>query len=316
MRPAAKFAPILLALAAIGSACGGQQAVEAAGPTDPARAAQESRLPAAVTGYPIAERQDNQLHAPAEMAPPSATDASAGLQASQAPAVQPVARIGLNYLIGDVDPAKDPMFSRIPDRYLGGPRAYGHKDAVAAFVRMAQDAEAAGYRLKAVSAFRSFRDQKKIWEDKWSGKTIVGGKQLNLAIPDAKARALKILEFSSMPSTSRHHWGTDFDINSVEPAYFRTPAGAAIYAWLVEHARGYGFCQVYSRKGPGGRTSGYEEEKWHWSYLPVAYPYLKQYPAEVGYEHITGFAGSASAREIDIIRTYVQAINPDCDTPR
>ncbi|MFT3723094.1 MAG: D-alanyl-D-alanine carboxypeptidase family protein [Hyphomonadaceae bacterium] len=224
------------------------------------------------------------------------------------------AHVALKYLIGDIDPARDPMFAKIPEKYLGGSRVWGHKDAVAAFVRMAEDAEANGYKLKAVSAFRSFSDQKKIWEDKWNGKTIVGGKKLNVSTPDPKARALKILEFSSMPATSRHHWGTDFDINSLEPKYFNTKDGKRIYDWLTQHAPQYGFCQVYSAKGPDGRATGYEEEKWHWSYMPVASWYLKQYPIDVGYDHIAGFDGSTAAKDIDVIKTYVQSINPECKT--
>ena len=86
------------------------------------------------------------------------------------------------------------MFARIPDKFHGGSRVWGHKDAVAAFVRMAEDAEANGYKLKIVSAFRSFSDQKQIWEDKWTGKTLVGGKKLNVSTPDPKARAMKILD--------------------------------------------------------------------------------------------------------------------------
>lgn len=236
------------------------------------------------------------------------------------PAAEPTAppepttsHVAVKYLIGDIDPSHDPMFAKIPDKFQGGSRVWGHKDAVAAFVRMAEDAEANGYKLKIVSAFRSFSDQKQIWEDKWTGKTLVGGKKLNVSVPDPKARALKILTYSSMPATSRHHWGTDFDINSVDPKFFNTKDGKHIYDWLVGHASSYGFCQVYSHKGgEGERTTGYEEEKWHWSYLPVAGWYLKQYPIDVGYDHITGFLGSDAASGIEVIKTYVQGINPEC----
>lgn len=237
----------------------------------------------------------------ADPTPPGETDA---------PPAPATAHVDLNYLIGDVDPASDPMFARIPDKYIGGSRVWGHKDAVAAFVRMAEDAEANGYKLKIVSAFRSFADQKKIWEDKWTGRTLVGGKKLPVSHPDPKARALKILEFSSMPATSRHHWGTDFDINSVDPKFFNTKDGKHIYDWLVGHAATYGFCQVYNSKADG--RTGYEEEKWHWSYKPVADWYLKQYPIDVGYEHITGFEGARAAAGIEVIKNYVQGINPEC----
>jgi D-alanyl-D-alanine carboxypeptidase len=222
--------------------------------------------------------------------------------------------VRLDYLTGKVDPANDPSFARIPEQYLGGTRVWGHKDAVAAFVRMAEAAAVNGYELKVVSAFRSFDDQKQIWEDKWSGKTLVGGKKLSQSTPDPKARALKILEFSSMPGTSRHHWGTDFDLNSLENSYFTNNRdGRRIYDWLVNHAANYGFCQVYtSKKGEGARPTGYEEEKWHWSYRPVAAWYLKQYPIDVGYERLTGFLGAETAQAIDVIPNYVQGISPEC----
>ena len=250
---------------------------------------------------------------PVPGAPPVETPDETPVEEPPAPAAPSTSHVALEYLIGDIDPAGDPKFARIPDKYQGGSRVWGHKDAVAAFVRMAEDAEQNGYKLKIVSAFRSFSDQKQIWEDKWTGKTLVGGKKLNVSTPNAEQRALKILSYSSMPATSRHHWGTDFDINSVSPAYFNTKEGKHIYDWLVGHASEYGFCQVYSHKGgEGERTSGYEEEKWHWSYLPVASWYLKQYPVDVGYDHITGFAGADAAQGIDVIKTYVQAINPEC----
>ena len=248
-------------------------------------------------------------------ADPSPTAENAAPESPVDTPVEPSAsHVELKYLIGDVDPASDPKFARIPEKYIGGSRVWGHKDAVDAFVRMAEDAEQTGYKLKIVSAFRSFEDQKKIWEDKWTGKTLVGGKKLNNSIPDPAARAKKILEFSSMPGTSRHHWGTDFDFNSLENSYFtNNKDGRRIYDWLVNHAANYGFCQVYtSKKGEGARPTGYEEEKWHWSYAPVASWYLRQYPIDVGYERLTGFLGSEAAKTIDVIPNYVQGINPEC----
>lgn len=242
-------------------------------------------------------------------ADPEAAAAPALGAATGAPSA--MGHIAVDYLIGNVDPASDPIFARIPDEYIGGSRAWGHKDAVAAFVRMAEAAAVNGYRLKVVSAFRSFDDQKKIWEDKWTGSTKVEGGKLPDTVPDPRARAAKILEFSSMPGTSRHHWGTDFDINSVSPAYFNTRDGKRIHDWLVAHAGQYGFCQVYSSKSEEHRT-GYEEEKWHWSYMPVASWYLQQYPTDVGYERLTGFAGAEAARDIDVIANYVEGISPEC----
>lgn len=292
MRLAATIASAFLALAAC-----------SAPPQDDtivATAQSTSETPAVSTGFVTPSDQPPTEQPAAEPAPP--------VEEPPAPATS---HVELKYLIGDIDPANDPMFAKIPQKYLGGSRVWGHKDAVDAFVRMAEDAASNGYVLKAVSAFRSFSDQKQIWEDKWNGKTLVGGKKLNVSTPDPKSRATKILEFSSMPGTSRHHWGTDFDINNLNNSYFNTRDGKRIYDWLTEHAPQYGFCQVYSAKG-ADRSTGYEEEKWHWSYMPVASWYLKQYPVDVGYERLTGFEGSSSAKDIDVIRNYVQGINPAC----
>jgi hypothetical protein len=114
-----------------------------------------------------------------------------------------------------------------------------------------------------------------------------------------------------MPGTSRHHWGTDIDINSVEPAYFKSPAGKKVYAWLAANAGDFGFCQVYTPKGTE-RPRGHEEEPWHWSYRPLAQHYLKQYVQKVTCEDIRGFQGSDTATRIDVIANYVLAINPQC----
>ncbi|MEP7210651.1 MAG: M15 family metallopeptidase, partial [Alphaproteobacteria bacterium] len=159
--------------------------------------------------------------------------------------------------------------------------------------------------------FRSFNDQKRIWNDKWTGKTSVEGGKLPRTVPDPKTRAEKILEFSAMPGTSRHHWGTDFDLNDLSNGYFALGKGRVIHDWLTAYAAEYGFCQVYSPKGPD-RQRGYNREDWHWSYLPVASRYLAAYPNVVGYERLTGFEGASTAKAIEVIPNYVQGINPDC----
>lgn len=232
-------------------------------------------------------------------------------QAAPEPAPEQTPAIALKYLIGDVTPASDSAFARIPEKYLGGSRVWGHAEAVDALTRMGDAAAADGVTLKAVSAFRSFADQKRIWDNKWNGTTRVDGGRLPDTHPDPKTRALKILEQSSMPATSRHHWGTDFDLNALNNSHFASGDGRRVYDWLQANAASFGFCQVYSAKG-AERPTGYEEEKWHWSYMPVASRYLAAYPNVVGYDHIKGFEGAASARDIDVIANYVQGINPAC----
>ena len=49
-----------------------------------------------------------------------------------------------------------------------------------------------------------------------------------------------------MPSTSRHHWGTDIDLNSLNNSYFSSGKGLKEYDWLTTNANHYGFYQVYT----------------------------------------------------------------------
>jgi len=79
--------------------------------------------------------------------------------------------------------------------------------------------------------------------------------------------------------TSRHHWGTDIDLNSFNNKYFESGKGKKIYDWLTSNASSFGFCQPYTPKGDH-RPHGYNEEKWHWSYQPVSQDitdYAEQY---------------------------------------
>ena len=114
-----------------------------------------------------------------------------------------------------------------------------------------------------------------------------------------------------MPSTSRHHWGTDIDINSLEPSYFASGKGLKEYTWLVNNAHRFGFCQVYDDMKKTGRT-GYQEEKWHWSYLPESTKFLNEYHAKITYADIKGFKGSNLASKINFIPTFVDGISKKC----
>ena len=215
-------------------------------------------------------------------------------------------------LLGKIRPAQDRGFVIISSAYTTDTiDIYLRKSAYEAFVRMAQAAQEAGVSLKIRSATRNFAVQRWIWESKWSGRRKVGGMNLKDTIPEPKQRALKILEYSSMPGTSRHHWGTDIDLNAFNNAYFAAGEGQKAYAWLVAHASNYGFCQVYTEQGED-RPSGYHEEKWHWSYLPLAQQFLGQYNKQISYADIKGFDGSLVAEEIGAIEKYVNGIAPLC----
>ncbi|MEM7106497.1 MAG: M15 family metallopeptidase [Bacteroidota bacterium] len=217
----------------------------------------------------------------------------------------------IDYLMGKFDPKKHPDFALIAPEYCSRQGMYLRKEVYESYKKMHAAALKEGIRLTIISDTRAFNRQKQIWEGKWNGSRLVGGKDLSKTIPDPKERALKILEFSSMPGTSRHHWGTDLDINNLENSYFESGRGKQEYDWLVVNAASYGFCQPYTEKEVSGRT-GYEEEKWHWSYTPTSTILTKAYVEKINEDMIGGFAGSESAKIIGVIEKYVLGIHPDC----
>lgn len=198
-------------------------------------------------------------------------------------------------LMGHFEPAETDGFVALPSRYTNREAAYLRTEVAAAFRLMADSAAQDGIRIFVVSATRNFEYQKDIWTRKWTGR---GG--------DEKERAESILEYSSMPGTSRHHWGTDLDINSVEPSYFESGQGARIYEWMRSNAHRFGFFQPYTAQTKG--RTGYNEEKWHWSYQPTARVLLKAYNHLILPEDISGFPGAETAGEIDVIGRYVNGI--------
>lgn len=212
------------------------------------------------------------------------------------------------YLLGRFDETKDARFVRLSDAYAKGSAVgkYLRKETYEAFVKMTEAAKKEGVNLFIISATRNYESQKSIWENKWEGRTLVEGKNLT-TISDLSERARMILLYSSMPGTSRHHWGTDMDLNSLENSYFESGEGLKIYQWLVAHAAEYGFCQPYTSKTQG--RTGYEEEKWHWSYLPLSSELLKKYVKTVRYADIKGFKGSEVAKSIKAIDKYVQGVS-------
>jgi D-alanyl-D-alanine carboxypeptidase len=214
-------------------------------------------------------------------------------------------------LIGQFDPTSSRDFVQAQTPYANRAGLYLLGDVYDAFIEMHRAARVDGVSLVIVSATRNFDDQKRIWEGKWTGQRLVDSRNLAQTIFDPSERARTILRYSSMPGTSRHHWGTDIDINSVDTAYFESGAGLRTYQWLEAHAGQFGFIQAYTPKGKD-RPLGYEEEPWHWSFHPIARFYTRQYPEKVRYPDITGFLGSDTASHLDVIKDYVLGINQDC----
>lgn len=202
---------------------------------------------------------------------------------------------------GRFNPASHKDFVKIYKTYTTKSRIYLNNEAYEAFIKMHKSAKKDNIDLKIVSATRNFNGQKAIWERKWKRSKISEPIELSK----------KILRYSAMPSTSRHHWGTDLDINSVETSYFLSEKGQREYAWLQNNAKDFGFCQPYTAKGEDRKT-GYNEEKWHWSYINIAKRYTDYVKDNFSNSDVYGFSGSETATDIDIVNNYIFGINKDC----
>ncbi len=218
------------------------------------------------------------------------------------------------YLTGRFVPAETACFVNLTTEKIPAYRKnmYLRREAATALKKMIDSfkREHPDIKLYVRSATRTFYDQRWIWHAKWNGRRLVGGKKLNKSIKDHRARALKILEYSSMPGTSRHHWGTDVDFNRLTNAYYEKAEGKIIFKWLKKNAASFGFVRPYT----AGRRQGYNEEKWHWSWLPLARPMLKDWnrlvkPSDPEKLKIS-FRGLRAAWPLASL--YVNAISGDC----
>lgn len=199
-------------------------------------------------------------------------------------------------VLGKFDYRTDTTFVKVNAEHSAKP-LYLNKTVYTAFLEMYKAAAADGVDLIILSGTRNFVEQKAIWERKWNAYHTLSPNQ----------RARKILEYSSMPTTSRHHWGTDLDLNSLSNSYFSSGKGKATYEWLCTHANDFGFYQVYTDKSSG--RAGYNLEKWHWSYLPLASKYLDFYNKSISLDDISGFEGAELANDLNIIEAYVNGIS-------
>ena len=213
-----------------------------------------------------------------------------------------------DYLRGRFIPEKHPLFVKVGDYGIPCDRPhYLRKEAAEALKKMygAMKKDLPGVRFWIQSSTRNWNAQKAIWEKRWKGISSANKKAGEEEI------AAKILQSSSMPGTSRHHWGTDFDTNILKNDYYEKGDGAKLYEWLKKNAGDYGFCKPYS----AGRSAGYMEERWHWSYMPLAVDFQDRWnvlfmnnPEDIIKD--SPFKGGESA--VKVASVYVNAIDNSC----
>lgn len=135
-----------------------------------------------------------------------------------------------------------------------------------------------GIVIKVVSSYRDYAHQNRIWERKYARFRESGLSPMQ-AIQ-------KIIEYSTIPGTSRHHWGTDIDLidgtpevdgDVLVPSKFHGNGPFCKFKdWMDVHAIFFGFQLVYTDDID---RKGFKYEPWHYSYVPLSKPYLKTYNA-------------------------------------
>ncbi len=145
-----------------------------------------------------------------------------------------------------------------------------------ALVRMQEAARLEGIQIEVVSAYRSYERQLQIWTGKYNRFTAAG--------MSPQAAMDKIIEYSTIPGTSRHHWGTDIDLidqnaprptHVLEPEHFHGKGPFCKFKdWMNLHANSFGFYEVYTNNA---HRKGFKYEPWHFSYKPTSHAYLKAY---------------------------------------
>lgn len=126
-----------------------------------------------------------------------------------------------------------------------------HIDAARAWSHLQAAARRDDVVLEAISGYRSHDYQLGIFERK-----LARGQSVD-----------EILTVNAAPGYSEHHSGLALDIGAPdEPAAEESFEHTAAFAWLRDHAGGYGFVMSYPRDNPYGIVY----EPWHWCWQAAA----------------------------------------------
>lgn len=123
-----------------------------------------------------------------------------------------------------------------------------HKDVYPYITAMVKAAQADGVNLKVWSPFRSYGDQKVLFENQV--KRVNGDEQ-------------KAATVVARPGTSEHNTGLCADFNMADDKFESTP----MYNWMVENAEDYGFILRYPKNKVD--ITGVIYESWHWRFVGI-----------------------------------------------
>jgi hypothetical protein len=188
------------------------------------------------------------------------------------------------------------------------------KEAATAFLLMQAAAAEAGFSIYSESSYRSYQRQEEIWTGKYDRFTGEG--------LDPLEAIKKIIEYSTIPGTSRHHWGTEVDIIDenkerpedplLEEHFEKGGVYGDLKAWLDENRETYGFYEVYNNVPV---RHGFHYEPWHLSYKAISQPMLKEFleldlKAVLQQKHLIGSEHFTNDFILQYINENMLDINP------
>ena len=151
------------------------------------------------------------------------------------------------------------------------------KETYSAFIKMKDAAEKDGIIIKLVSGFRDFYRQQMIWNNKYKKFT-------NEFSLDGPTAIKEIIRFSTIPGTSRHHWGTEIDIIDknfenekdllISKKYEEGGIFNSLKKWMDKNSKRFGFYIVYD---DDSNRPGFEYEPWHYTYKPISDLYQREF---------------------------------------
>ena len=149
-----------------------------------------------------------------------------------------------NYLTASYNPDDLEVFTNV---YAYGENQSLRKDAYDAFIEMWNSANKDGYKLIVNSSYRSYDEQKKIYDDysSWYGEE------------DADKKAARA-------GYSEHQTGLAVDIQSY-CSQNKDFAECEEFTWLTNNAYKYGFILRYPKDKE--YLTGYKYESWHYRYV-------------------------------------------------
>jgi LAS superfamily LD-carboxypeptidase LdcB len=163
-----------------------------------------------------------------------------------------------------------------------------HAQVLPALEELRQAAMQAGFELAIASSYRSYQRQLSIWKAKAAGQRPLladNGTPLDSADLSEEQILERILRWSALPGTSRHHWGTDLDVYDAAamPADYQlqlTPEECeglfkAFHGWLddcINSGDSHGFFRPFDLD-----RGGVAPEPWHLSYRPLADSFARSF---------------------------------------